>query len=1033
MIRQQKTMPILNIKPTHKPIKNYYAELKEYEQLGEQNEGTVRAAFQSLLQHYSRQADLTLLCEKTHYTPEKRRITPDGEVVDTFGLAHGHWEAKDTQDDLYIEADKKFAAGYPSKNIVVQSPTHALLYQHGQLQLDLDITEPRNLVHVLQTFFAYQEENIAAWHTAVAEFRETVPELGEKLTVLIETERQNNPRFQEAFINFHRQCQTSINPDLSIAAVEEMLIQHLLTERIFRTVFNNRDFTRRNIIAREIENVIDALTSQTFDRNQFLQSLDRFYVAIEQTAATITDFSEKQGFLNTVYEQFFQGFSIKIADTHGIVYTPQPIVDFMVKSVEHILNTEFNRSLSDTGVNIIDPFVGTGNFIVRIMQELDPISLERKYTADPPELQCNEVMLLPYYIASLNIEHQFYEATNRYIPYEGLCLVDTFEIAEGRQTYLFTPANTERVEKQKESEMFVVIGNPPYNVGQVNENDNNKNRKYKTMDKRVRETYSQDSKATNKNALSDPYIKAIRWALDRVGEEGVVAFVTNNSFLGGVAFDGMRKHLASDCDAIYVLDLGGDMRKGLKVSDANVFGIRVGVSINLFVKNKQNSSETPRLFYYRTDDLWNRKQKFDFLNERQHTDGITWKPIQPDARYTWLTDGLHAEFDTFIPMGSKIAKAAKGEAVDVIFKTYSSGVKTNRDAWVYNFNQNALAKHVQVMIGIYNTEVDRWKRQKNQKETNIDAFVVYDDTKISWSRNLKAKLKQGVTVEYVEHKVKTSLYRPFTKLNLYFDRTLNNDLHVFPSIFPTLETEEENRVICVSGVGHDIFRCHIANGIPELKFSSSANGGTQCFPFYIYNEDGTNRRENITDWALTEFRTHYQDDTITKWDIFHYNYGLLHHPDYREKYAANLKRDLPHIPYAKDFWGFANAGERLADLHVNYESQPEYDNLKFIQNPDMSLDWSVEKMKLSRDKTQIVYNNFLTIDGIPAQAFEYRLGTRSALEWVIDQYRVKTDKRSGIVNDPNRADDPQYIVKLIGKVITVSLETVDIIENLPAF
>ena len=408
--------------------------MQEYERLGEQNEGTVRAAFQSLLQHYSRQADLTLLCEKSHYTPEKRRITPDGEVIDTFKLPFGYWEAKDTQDDLYVEADKKFAAGYPSKNIVIQSPTHALLYQHGQLQLDLDITEPRNLIHVLQSFFGYQEENIAAWHTAVAEFRETVPELGEKLTVLIEAERQNNTRFQDVFAKFHRQCQALINPNLSIAAVEEMLIQHLLTERIFRTVFNNPDFTRRNIIAREIENVIDALTSQTFDRNQFLQSLDPFYVAIEQTASTITDFSQKQGFLNTVYEQFFQGFSVKVADTHGIVYTPQPIVDFMVKSVEHILNTEFNRSLSDSGVNIIDPFVGTGNFIVRIMQELDPISLERKYTADPPELQCNEVMLLPYYIASLNIEHEFYNATNRYVPYEGLCLVDTFELAEERSS-----------------------------------------------------------------------------------------------------------------------------------------------------------------------------------------------------------------------------------------------------------------------------------------------------------------------------------------------------------------------------------------------------------------------------------------------------------------------------------------------------------------------------------------------------------------------------------------------------------------------
>ena len=313
-----------------------------------------------------------------------RRIRPDGEVVDTFGLPYGYWEAKDTQDNLYVETDKKFAAGYPSKNTVFQSPTHALLYQHGQLQLDLDITEPRNLVNVLQTFFAYQEENIAAWHTAVSEFKEIVPELGEKLTALIETERQNNPRFQKAFISFHEQCQTSINPNLSIAAVEEMLIQHLLTERIFRTVFNNRDFTRRNIIAREIENVIDALTSQTFDRNQFLQSLDpvlrRNRADRRHHHRFLTKTGVPQHRLRAIFSRLLhQG----VADTHGIVYTPQPIVDFMVKSVEHILNTEFERSLSDTGVNIIDPFVGTGNFIVRIMQALDPIALERKYTADP--------------------------------------------------------------------------------------------------------------------------------------------------------------------------------------------------------------------------------------------------------------------------------------------------------------------------------------------------------------------------------------------------------------------------------------------------------------------------------------------------------------------------------------------------------------------------------------------------------------------------------------------------------------------------
>ena len=1018
-----------NIKTTHKPIKQYYAELQAYDSIGAAHEGAVRTAFQNLLQHYSRQADLILVCEKTHYTSENRRIAPDGEVVDAFGLPYGYWEAKDTQDDLYVETDKKFAAGYPSKNIVFQSPTHALLYQHGQLQLDLDITEPRNLVNVLQTFFAYQEENIAAWHTAVSEFKEIVPELGEKLTVLIETERQNNPRFQKAFIGFHEQCQTSINPNLSVAAVEEMLIQHLLTERIFRTVFNNRDFTRRNIIAREIENVIDALTSQTFDRNQFLQSLDPFYVAIEQTAATITDFSQKQGFLNTVYEQFFQGFSVKVADTHGIVYTPQPIVDFMVKSVGHILNTEFNRSLSDTGVNIIDPFVGTGNFIVRIMQALDPIALERKYTTDPPELQCNEVMLLPYYIASLNIEHTFYTATNRYVPYEGLCLVDTFEMAEDRQMQLFTADNTERVRKQKESEMFVVIGNPPYNVGQVNENDNNKNRKYKTMGKQVRETYSHDSKATNKNALSDPYVKAIRWALDRIEKEGIVAFVTNNSFLDGIAFDGMRKHLAEDCDAIYILDLGGNARKGLKVSDANVFGIRVGVSINLFAKKDRNSLESPRIFHYRTDDSWDKKQKFSFLNESQHVGNIQWQTIQPDARQTWLTEGFHTEFDTFIPMGTKETKAIKGEAVDVIFKTYSSGVKTNRDAWAYNSNQDALAKNIRGMIETYNEQVFKWERRENQ-DADVDNFVVSDDEQIGWSSGLKLKLKSGQIADFSREQIRTSLYRPFTRSNLYFDRMITERVYVFPSIFPVLETEKENRVICVAGIANRKgFGCLATSMIPSVDLAFEK---TQCFPFYTYDEDSTNRRENITDWALTEFRTRYKDNTITKWDIFHYNYGLLHHPAYREKYEANLKRDLPHIPFAKDFWGFAKAGARLADLHVNYESQPESDKLKFIQNPDVPLDWRVEKMKLSKDKTQLVYNDFLTLDGIPEKAFDYRLGTRSALEWIINQYCVKIDKRSGIVNDPNRADDPQYIVKLIGKVISVSLETVDIVENLPA-
>ena len=399
-----------------------------------------------------------------------------------------------------------------------------------------------------------------------------------------------------------------------------------------------------------------------------------------------------------------------------------------------------------------------------------------------------------------------------------------------------------------------------------------------------------------------------------------------------------------------------------------------------------------------------------------------------DPKHTWLTEGLHAEFDTFIPMGTKEAKAAKSEVEDVIFKTYSNGVKTNRDTWTYNFNANALTENVQRTMEFYNTQVLKWLVTAEKSILNVDNFVAYDDAQISWSRDLKAKLKRGTIAEYADHKVRTSLYRPFTKSNLYFDRTMNDVVYVFPSIFPTTETETENRVICVSGVGSNkSFQSLMVNVIPDLHLT----GDSQCFPFYTYDEDGTNHQENITDWALAEFRTHYGDDTITKWDIFHYNYGLLHHPDYREKYQANLKRDLPHIPFAEDFWGFANAGAQLADLHVTYESAPKYDGLQEMETPGMRVDWCVEKMRLSKDKTLLKYNDYLTLDGIPAETYNYRLGNRSALEWVVDQYRVKTDKRSGIVNDPNRTDQPRYIVDLIGRVITVSLKTVEIVKNLP--
>ena len=1018
---------MLNIKTTHKPIKNYYAELKQLATLGAQHEGAVRVAFQNLLQHYATLRGLTLICEKTRTTPNGNHIRIDGEIVTDFGLIFGHWEAKDLLDDLPAEAQQKFATGYPAKNIIFQTPHRAILYQNDALVLDLDITEPRNLIQLLEAFFAYTEENLAEWDAAVNTFQDTIPQLGAKLEALIQTERQNTPEFREAFAHFHRQCQEAINPNLAETEVERMLAQHLMTERIFRTVFDNPDFTRRNVIASEIEKVIDVLTREALNRSQFFRELKPFYDAIEKTASTLSDFSQKQDFLNTLYQRFFQDFSVKDADRHGVVYTPQPIVDFMVNSVQHLLKTHFGKSLADTGVHIIDPFVGTGNFIVRLMQDIPGIALDKKYKG---ELHCNEVMLLPYYIATMNIEHAYYEKMGRYEPFKHICFVDTFDTfglmdapnQTGEFAY-FTPENTMRVREQKETPMFVVIGNPPYNAGQQNENDNNQNRQHEAVDNRVRATYVAASTARLKNKLYDPYVKSLRWASDKVGKEGIIALITNNSFIHSEMFDGMRQCLAEEFDWLYVLDLGGNIRKG-QPGNSNVFGITVGVSISFLVKTGQPREGSASILYSDAAAALPKERTFQFLTENAHLGTVKWRDIQPNARQMWLTEGLRSDFETFLPMGTTSAKAAKGETEGTIFKTFSLGVSTNRDAWAYHFHQETLAANMARMIEFYNAETSRWER-RTDRQLSVNDFVSQERRNIKWTDRLKAALEKGTRVEFSPEKRRTSLYRPFTKKHLYFDRLMNQRVAGMPAIFPTVAAEQENRAICVSGTASNKpFQTLMTDKIPCIDFLEK----TQCFPFYTYDEDGTNRRENITDWALSHFRAHYADDTISKWDIFHYNYAILHHPEYRETYQVNLKHDLPHLPFAPDFWGFVSIGRQLADLHVNYETLDVMP--KLIETPP--LNWRVEKMELSADKTQLRYNDSLTVVDIPPEVFEYRLGRRSALEWLIDRYRVKPDPNgSGIVSDPN-GSDAQYIVRLIGQVMHVSQETVRLVGELPS-
>ena len=1012
----------MNLKASSKAVKTYYSELASLNTIGATHEGAVSPAFASLLRACAHQYGQTLI-EKQAMKVERGTIFIDGAIVDSLNYPYGFWEAKDTDDDLDKEIKKKFDAGYPKNNILFQAPDRIVIWQDKQKVFDENISKPEHLIEGLKFFFEYEAPAYQDWQKAVEEFKPKVREAATVLMELIEKQRQTNKVFIQAFEDFVQLCHETINPNISVGAVEEMLIQHLLTERIFRRVFRTPDFVERNIIAHEIEKVISALMAQQFSRNEFLKPLDHFYGAIEKAADTIDDFSQKQGFLNTVYERFFQGFSVKVADTHGIVYTPQQIVKFMVKFVEHILQEEFGRSLSDEGVHIIDPFVGTGNFILWVMREIQRSKLPFKYAN---ELHCNEVMLLPYYIACMNIEHEYYEATGKYDRFEGICLVDTFDITNSKQFELFTRENTERVRRQQASPIFVVLGNPPYNARQVNENDNNKNRKY-NIDKEIANTYAKDSRATNKNALSDVYVKAIRWASERIGEEGIVAFVTNNSFVNEISFDGMRKHLEQDFDSIHILDLGGNVRKNPKLSGTthNVFGIQVGVSINFLVK-KPGIKKNAEIYYARLDEYWRKEQKFDFLGQKSYAGNVDWEKLEPDSKHAWLNEDLNQGFEALLPLGKKSADNQKVINTQSIFRTYSIGVNTSRDSWVYNFHSDVLESNIKRFIETYNTEIERWK---NRADTTIelDDFVSNDETKIKWSSKLKQCLTRYQLAQFSVDKIRNSLSRPFSKQFLFFDNILTHRQGHFANIFATYDNENENCALCVSGIGSNKpFQTLATYIMPSYDLLEK----TQCFPFFTYSEDGTNRQENITDWAHGQFREHYQDDTITKQDIFYYIYGILHHPQYHEKYAANLKRELPRIPFAPDFRGFAEAGKRLAELHVNYEKQTEYP-LKWIEDIDAKVHYRVERMKLSKDKTQIIYNDFVTLGGIPLGVFEYSLGNRSALEWIIDQYRVKTDKRSGITNDPNNLDDPQYIIHLIGKIITVSLETMKIVKKLP--
>ena len=1038
------------ITPAHRSIRRYYENVAALRDQGVLNEMSVRSPFESLLQETARLKNWTFIAELSGKSGGAL-IRPDGTLRDRNSLPRGYWEAKDTQDDLDTEIKKKIARGYPLSNIIFEDTQTGVLFQNKQkINGPYSLGNPKELAALLNQFFSYTEPDIEGFEEAVDEFKERVPDLARGLVEKIQQAHKDNARFQAAFEKFFELCRTALNPNIRVEAVDEMLVQHLLTERLFRTVFDNPEFVKRNAVAAEVERVIDALVSHSFDRTEYLKSLDRFYRAIEGAARLLPDFSEKQHFLNTVYERFFQGYSVKLADTMGIVYTPQEIVSFMCASVAEVLEKEFGKSLSSPDVFIIDPCTGTGNFIVNLLRRMPGRDLPRVYRE---QLFANEVMLLPYYIASLNIEHAYYELTGTYEPFEGLCFVDTLDLAEGSQHSLgfMTERNAQRVDRERKALITVVIGNPPYNVGQINENDNNKNRRYPVIEGRVSETYAKGSKASNKNALSDPYVKFFRWATDRLqGRDGIVAFVTNNRLVRGVAFDGFRRAIAGEFTEIYHFDMRGDARTTGELrrqEGGNIFHdqIRVGVGITLLVRS--HAAARRMLHYHVVPPYWKSREKSEHLASFQHVGRVPWQDSAAAPTGDWLAPANTDVYADFIAMGSREAKSRQSAAPHTIFKLFSRGVATSRDVVVYDFQKQALSVRVRQFIEEYNGEVDRYDR--SDKKTPIDDFVRYD--RIKWSRDLKVDLRRGNYIKFEPAKIRAALYRPFCLRWLFFDRILNEEVYVNPRMFPNGESEKDNCAIVTSDIAFrslspSVLATHV---ITDLHLCASDSH--QCFPFYVYNEDRTNRRENITDWALEHFRKHFGDKEITKWDIFYYVYGLLHHPEYRSKYAENLKRELPRIPLARDFWGFSKAGKELAGLHIDYEkvepwplkyietgsgvvgasgARPQAERRSALQIP---LSYRVEdKMRLSKDRRSLKVNDSLTLGGIPPETFEYRLGNRSALEWVIDQYQVTEDKHSGIRSDPNRPDDPEYIVRLVAQVIRVSLETVKLVKSLPA-
>ena len=1037
-------------------INDYLAELDRLKKFsGSARETIVREAFKDLLKAWGRQRGLVFVAEYPVATTMKTNIVTDGVLLHELRVPLGYWEAKDERDDLDAEVEIKFKKGYPQDNIVFSDDVNAVLVQNRQQVMRCDMTDTQALAKLLKLFFGFERPAIADFRKAVQQFKVDLPAVLEALRSMIERELVSNLAFSEAARDFLKHAQEAINPTLTDADVREMLIQHILTEEIFAKVFDS-EFHRENNVARKLYDLEGTFFTGSLKKTT-LKGLEAYYAAIRAAAAQIGSHAEKQTFLKVIYENFYKVYNAKAADRLGVVYTPNEIVRFMIEGADWLCEKHFGRNLIDKDVEILDPATGTGTFICELLEHFrgQPKKLAHKYRE---ELHANEVAILPYYVANLNIEATYAAIMGEYEEFKNLCFVDTLDnvanqiVPGGLKSNLslfgsVSEENVARIKRQNAKKISVIIGNPPYNANQANENDNNKNREYPEIDKRIKQTYIAESTA-QKTKLYDMYARFFRWASDRLDANGVLAFVTNRSFIDSRTFDGFRKVVTQEFAEAYIVDLGGDVRANPKLSGTknNVFGIQTGVAISFLVKRRGAAKKGCRVFYARRPEMETAEEKLDYVSSARVSE-LRFEEVRPDTKHNWL-DVTDNNFETLLSLGSnEVRNSTAPSHQRAVFKSFALGINTARDEWLYGIDHNSLEAQVVHIVRVFNEHA---------------ALTESFDESIKWSEALKLRLKSGKRAEFAPPQIRSVIYRPFVSHSL-FDSPLFIDRRSGVDDFFPSGGERANQVIAMIGISTPKPFSVFGSAYPVDLHVMGAGSGASYFSLYQYDAGG-NRHDNITDWSLKQFQQHYASTVapakagvqrrskpldsrlrendercaITKEDIFHYVYAVLHDPLYREKYAINLKREFPRIPFYGEsesvFRQWAAWGAELMTMHIGYEAIEPF-AITRTDTPDTRAIAAGQSpkciLKSDPETGRIVIDSETVLTGIPREAWDYRLGNRSALDWVLDQHKEKKPKDATIREkfDTYRfADYKEKVIDLLARVTTVSVETMKVVE-----